>query len=228
VRPFSRHGFVTQFLLPVRVTFPYHAGPFGSSRFSPCAKIFPSVQSIGHDVRRHDQRIVMNSHPLLDHVRKFYALLNRDGLLLQSLFLLVVRLYWGWQFFGTGKGKLSDLSKPTAFFATLHIPFPAANAALAGATECIGGLLLVLGLASRLISIPLTVVMLVAYLTADSEALHAIFSDPDKFLNAAEFQFLFAVLIVLIFGPGVFSLDHLLSKKFSAPASATVGAHAEA
>ncbi len=74
-------------------------------------------------------------------------------------------------------------------------------------------------LGSRLISIPLTFLLCVAYVTADNEALRAIFSDPDKFLNAAEFQFLFAVLLVLIFGPGVFSLDYLLGKKFGPPAS---------
>ena len=49
--------------------------------------------------------------------------------------------------------------------------------------------------------------MLVAYLTAENEALHAFFSDPDKFVSATPFQFMFAALLVLIFGPGAFSLD---------------------
>ena len=30
--------------------------------------------------------------------------------------LLIIRLFWGWQFFLTGKGKLMDLSKPTQYF----------------------------------------------------------------------------------------------------------------
>jgi len=166
----------------------------------------------------------MNTHPLFGLARNGYAQLVRTASHLQSPFLLVVRLYWGWSFFLTGKGKLSDLSKPTAYFADLHIPFPAVNAVLAGATECFGGLLLLVGLGSRLISIPLTVVMIVAYLTADAEALH----DFDKFLSATEFQFLFAVLLVLIFGPGVFSIDHLLSKKFGPPVPEITGRPAEA
>lgn len=161
----------------------------------------------------------MNTHPLIARARAAYSLLIRVGSSLRCPFLLIIRLYWGWQFFLTGKGKLSDLSKPTAFFTDLHIPFPAFNAALVGTTECVGGLLLLIGLASRLISIPLLVLLSVAYLTADNEALRSIFSDPDKFLSATPFQFLFAVLIIFIFGPGAISIDHLLAKKFGAPAS---------
>jgi putative oxidoreductase len=55
--------------------------------------------------------------------------------------------------------------------------------------------------------------MLVAYLTADREALFAFFSDPGKFYAAAPYTFLFAVIIVLLFGPGPFSLDRLLKKR---------------
>ena len=46
-----------------------------------------------------------------------------------------------------------------------------------------------------------------AYITADRAALLSIFSDPDNFYAAAPFTFLMASLIVLIFGPGRFSLD---------------------
>lgn len=162
----------------------------------------------------------MNTNPFVARARTAYGLLIRSASYLQSPFLLIVRLYWGWQFFQTGKGKLSNLSQPTEFFASLHIPFPAFNAALVGATECFGGLLLLIGLASRLVSIPLTILLCVAYLTADNEALRSIFSDPDKFLSATPFQFLFATLLVLIFGPGAFSVDYLIGKKFGAAASA--------
>ena len=134
------------------------------------------------------------------------------------MFVLIVRLYWGWGFFLTGKGKLLDLQKPTEYFRTLGIPFPHAQAMLAGATECCGGLLLLTGLCSRLISMPLTILLSVAYLTADREAVKMIFSDPDKFLTADEFQFLFAVLLVFVFGPGKFSIDWLIKRKV-APSS---------
>ena len=54
--------------------------------------------------------------------------------------------------------------------------------------------------------------MLVAYWTADRDALIAVFSDPGKFYNADPYTFLFAALLVLIFGPGIFSLDYLIGR----------------
>src|SRR5215469_11851130 len=100
-------------------------------------------------------------------VVRLYGWLIRVGNTLRSPFLLVVRLYWGWQLFLTGKGKLFDLEKPTHFFQSLDIPFPHESAILVGLTEFFGGLLLLLGLASRLVSVPLIISFTVAYLTAD-------------------------------------------------------------
>ena len=131
----------------------------------------------------------------------------------QSIFLLLIRLYWGWGFFQTGKGKLSNIAQPTEFFQSLGIPFPHAQAILVGTTECIGGLLLLLGLLSRLASIPLTILLIVAYLTADIAVVKNVLGDPDKFLAADEFLFLFVVLLVLLFGPGKFSIDWLFNRK---------------
>ena len=131
---------------------------------------------------------------------------------LQSPFLLFVRLYWGWQFVQTGWGKLQDISKPIGFFTDLGIPFPVFNAWFISLLECFGGILLIVGLASRLISIPLVIDMLVAYVVADREALKSIFSNPDKFYAAAPYTFLIASLIILIFGPGALSIDHLLGR----------------
>ena len=133
---------------------------------------------------------------------------------LQSPLLLAMRLYWGWQFFQTGKGKLMNLDRTTGFFEGLHIPLPHLNAIMAGSTECFGGLLLLLGLGSRVFTIPLIFTMCIAYATAETDALHAIFSDPDKFVSAAPFEFMLTAVIVLVFGPGKFSLDWLIVKKF--------------
>ncbi|HEX3716674.1 MAG TPA: DoxX family protein [Verrucomicrobiae bacterium] len=144
---------------------------------------------------------------------RFYGLLVRAAKLLQSPVLLALRLYWGWQFFVTGRGHLENLGKTTDFFQSLHIPLPRFNACLAGGTECVGGLLLLVGLGSRLISIPLIFTMIIAYVTAESDSLKQIFSDPDKFVSATPFLFMLACVIILAFGPGVFSLDWLIEKK---------------
>lgn len=57
--------------------------------------------------------------------------------------------------------------------------------------------------------------MTVAYLTADFEAVSNIFSDPDKFVKADPFPFLLTALIVLVFGPGRFSVDALRARKLA-------------
>ncbi len=142
---------------------------------------------------------------------KYHRLLIRGSSSLQSPFLLAVRLYWGWQFMQAGWGKLSDIGKVVNFFTSLGIPAPALNAYFVSALEFGGGLLLILGLGSRLIALPLVIDMIMAYATADREALFSIFSNPDKFTAAAPYTFLIASLIVLIFGPGKASVDALLT-----------------
>jgi NADH:ubiquinone reductase (H+-translocating) len=160
------------------------------------------------------RQTTMKPTKLISLTRAGSQLLVTGANRLQSPFLLAVRLYWGWMFFQTGKGKLINHEQVTEFFTSLNIPMPGLNAYMAGATECFGGLLLLAGLASRLTAIPLIATMLVAYLTADLEAVQNIFSEPDKFTSAAPFLFLLASLIVFAFGPGAFSLDRLIAWKF--------------
>jgi|SRR5450631_146675 len=144
-----------------------------------------------------------------------YSSFSRIASRARSPFLLLVRLYWGWQFAQTGWGKLHNLSKITEFFSSLGIPFPAFNAFFVANVEFFGGILLILGLFSRLTGLVLSINMLVAYVTADREALKSIFSDPGKFYVADPYTFLFASLMVLIFGAGIFSLDWLIEKRTS-------------
>jgi len=135
---------------------------------------------------------------------------------LQSPLLLVLRLYWGVSFAQTGWGKFMNLDRTAGFFESLGIPLPKLNAVMAASTELGGGVLLALGLFARPASVPLIFTMLVAYGTADKEAVMAVFSDPEKFLSAAPFLFLLASVVVLAFGPGKFSVDHVLGKKAAA------------
>ena len=143
-------------------------------------------------------------------LKKLYALLITAASSLQSPFLLLVRLYWGFQMMQTGWGKLHNLAKVTDYFTSLGIPLPGVNAPFIVGLEFSGGILIMLGLGSRLVALLLTSDMVVAFVTADREALFSIFSDPDKFYAAAPYTFLIAFLIVLIFGPGRFSLDRLI------------------
>ena len=149
----------------------------------------------------------MNS--LSNRLQWGYSLLVSAGNSLQSLLLLFVRLYWGWQFMVDGWGKLHNLPKVTEYFGSLGLPAPGPTAVFVSILELVGGALLALGLGSRLIALLLTGNMTVAYITGDREALLSIFSDPDKFSAAAPFTYLMASLIILIFGPGRWALDYM-------------------
>lgn len=134
---------------------------------------------------------------------------------MQSPFLLLIRLYWGWQLAQSGWGKLHHLSNVGEYFGSLGLPMPAQMALFIGCVEVFGGIFLALGLASRVTGLVLTVNLTMAYVIGDREALLSFFSDPDKFVAAAPFAFLVVALIVLIFGAGKLSLDKAVSALFS-------------
>jgi putative oxidoreductase len=140
-------------------------------------------------------------------LQKLYEMFLRAASSLESPFLLLVRLYWGWQFIETGWGKLGDLGKVTGYFGSLGVPAPALTAPFISGLEFVGGILIAIGLGSRVIAFLLTVDMAVAYWAGDRAALLSFFSDPDKFSAAAPFTFLVASLIILIFGPGRWAVD---------------------
>jgi putative oxidoreductase len=141
-----------------------------------------------------------------------YEALIKAASSFQSVFLLVVRLYWGWQFAQTGWGKLQHLPKVTNFFETLGVPAPAFSATAISWLELIGGIGLALGLGSRFWGLLLAGDMFVAYLTAGRQNLLAMFSDPGKFYGDDAYTFFFASLLILIFGPGKFAVDVVLKR----------------
>ena len=153
----------------------------------------------------------------LDFLDLVYGWFRKGAEFLQAPFLLAVRLYWGWQFWMSGTGKLADISKVTDFFTSLGIPWPHFMAYFIAYLEAGGGILLILGLGARLISLPLVIDMIVAYIRADREALGYIFSadSSDKFYKADPFTFLFASLIILIFGAGALSVDRIIKGFFT-------------
>jgi putative oxidoreductase len=153
-------------------------------------------------------------NPFIKTLRRYYRLLVNGANHLQSPLLLVLRVYFFYQLFFIGQGKLSHIDKIADYFSTLGIPLPLFNAYLAGATETLGSLFIIVGLATRLACVPVTFTMIIAYLTAESEAVKSFFSDPDKFVKADPFPYLICALIILVFGPGKFSLDALLKRKF--------------
>jgi putative oxidoreductase len=135
---------------------------------------------------------------------------------LKDLPPLFFRLTLAYGFYGPAVKKLSNIDGIAEWFATLkmfdlfNIPFPTLNAYMAAGTEGLGVLLLTLGLATRLISIPMMFVMFVAIGTVHWKNG---FSAGD---NGFEIPFYYFLMLfsLLITGAGKFSLDALLAKKY--------------
>jgi putative oxidoreductase len=145
-------------------------------------------------------------------IRNFYLKFNKAVATLQSVFLLLVRIYFGWSFFWAGLGKLQNIYGTAEAFASLGIPYPLFNAYAASLIELVGGACLFLGLGARLAAFALSIVMLVALYTAHYDALLNIYSAPEQLLTQLAFIYLVASMIILIFGPGKASGDYLIEK----------------
>jgi putative oxidoreductase len=152
--------------------------------------------------------------PTLHAIARIYGLLIKAGSNLQSLFLLYMRLTWGYQFLLTGLGKLHGIEKTAQFFASLHISHPYFNTYLVGWVEFLGGLCLILGFASRLAAIPLTIVLATALSIAHAQDIsHFRFLfDPLTFVKQTPYPFLITCLMVFVFGPGRLSIDAWLKR----------------
>ncbi len=124
---------------------------------------------------------------------------------------LLFRLVLAYGFYGPATMKLKNFDGIIEWFSGLGIPLPKLNAFLATGTEITGILLLILGLATRIISIPLMIVMIVAIITVH---LGNGFEAGD---NGFEIPIYYMLMLfsLLITGPGKFSLDALITKYYN-------------
>ena len=87
----------------------------------------------------------------------------------RDLSLLGLRLLLAYAFYGPAMEKWNNMEATIAWFGNpdwgLGLPFPELNAYMAASVEIVGVVLLVLGIGTRLISIPMIFVMLMAYFT---------------------------------------------------------------
>lgn len=127
----------------------------------------------------------------------------------QGVALLLGRLSVGLLFVSTGWGKVHDIPKVVGFFTSLHIPAPEFHAYLVSYSELLCGSALVIGLLSRLATVPLIVSMIVALLTAKASDIHGLFD----LVGADEFTYLCMLIVIAAVGPGSLSLDTFVAKK---------------
>ena len=144
---------------------------------------------------------------------KLYRFVESTGSNLQSLFLLLLRLYWGGSFMFADWGKLMDIHPLVQSFTTLTIPFPNVSAYLVSLVELIGGICLILGLGSRLAALALVVVMVGAIYTTNDHLADKIVNDTTSFITQLPFVYLLVSLVIFVFGAGKMSLDYLYEKR---------------
>lgn len=125
---------------------------------------------------------------------------------LQSVALLAVRLVLAYGFYEPAKMKWSDIGAVAEWFGSMGLPLPTLQAYMAASTEAAGVLLLTLGLFTRLISIPLMVVMVVAITLVH---LPNGFSSGDNGFEIPLYYFIM-LFVLLTHGGGKLSLDWLL------------------
>jgi len=139
-------------------------------------------------------------------LKRIYPLTKRILSQGQSLSLLLARLAVAYGFYEPAMQKWSDIKSVADWFGSMGIPFPTLNAYMAASTELLGVVLLTLGLFTRLISIPLMIIMVVAI--AMVHLAHG-FAAGDNGFEIPLYYMLF-LAIFASYGAGKFSLDHLL------------------
>ncbi|MBI2721615.1 MAG: DoxX family protein [Bacteroidetes bacterium] len=128
---------------------------------------------------------------------------------LQHIALLFLRLILAYGFWGPAKTKWADINSVAEWFGSMGIPAPAFNAYLAASTEMAGVFLLILGLGTRIISIPLIITMLVAIKTVHWQNG---FSAGDNGYEIPLYYMLM-LFVLLSFGAGKISVDYLIKRK---------------
>src|SRR5882724_12603925 len=129
---------------------------------------------------------------------------------------LFARITVGWVFLWSGWGKLANLTLVTENFVGWGIPFPHILAPFVSGVEFCGGLLLLLGLLSRISAGALGITMIVAIRSAKWGEVDSL----ESLLGFDEFEYLALFLWLAIAGPGVLSVDHWLQRRFGRSADA--------
>ena len=128
---------------------------------------------------------------------------------LNDVSLLFLRLILAYGFYMPATMKWGNISGIAEWFGGMGIPFPTLNAYLAAGTEMAAVILLPLGIATRFLSIPLIITMIVAIVTVH---LGNGFSAGD---NGFEIPLYYILMLIVLLanGAGKISLDNLITKK---------------
>ena len=147
-----------------------------------------------------------NAMPMATDTRPFAGI---DATLRNYAWLgpLLLRLVFGWFWLETGWAKLHNLEFFAGRFVEWGIPWPMLSATVSGATDLIGGALLIIGLGTRLAAIPMIVNMLVALAVVVLPTITTF----NEFVELDEVLYVCVLFWLLMAGPGKASLDHAIA-----------------
>jgi putative oxidoreductase len=123
---------------------------------------------------------------------------------------LMMRVYFGYFWAETGWAKIHHLQAFAQRFVGWGIPYPQVSAALSGYTEWIGGIPVMLGLFTRLVSIPLMFNMLVALVMVKMKEITGI----DDIVEMDEVLYMFILFWLMMAGLGRVSIDYIIRRVF--------------
>lgn len=141
-------------------------------------------------------------------IQLYYKGVNTAGKL-KDIPLLMIRLVLAYGFYVPAKMKWSDINSIIDWFRSMGMPAPALNAYLAASTEAAGVVLLVLGLGTRIIAVPLMVVMLVAIKTVHWG------NGFEAGNNGYEIPLYYLIMlgVLFVYGPGRLSVDGVIGRR---------------
>lgn len=152
-------------------------------------------------------RIVNQTYIIMKAIVNTYEQFSETVSKATDLPLLFLRLILAYGFYNPAMMKLKDVNAIAGWFESMNYPLPLLNAYMATITEGLGVILLVLGLGTRIISVPLMITMLVAIFTVHYA----------NGFNAGDngyeipLYYLLMLFTLFIMGPGRLSLDQLIS-----------------
>lgn len=127
---------------------------------------------------------------------------------LKDLPPLFLRLTLAYGLYEPAMMKWNNFENIVNWFEKMELPLPTLNAYLATYTEVLGFIFLTLGFATRIISIPLIIVMMVAIKTVHWDNGFAAAKNGFEI----PFYYMLMLFVLLIMGPGRISLDYLIKK----------------
>lgn len=141
---------------------------------------------------------------VIDACRRLLALADSLG----WLGPLVLRLFFGYFWVETGWAKLQNIDFFTERFISWGIPLPHFSAILSSSTDLVGGVLMMLGLFTRLAMVPMIINMVVAI----SLVVIKNVSSFEEFVELDEFLYILIFFWLFVAGPGWASLDTLIKR----------------